>query len=264
MHIVACVKQTPDTAAKVQVVDGHVTWGDSPLVVNPWDEYAVEEALLLREAHGGEATVISMGPETAKEALKTCLAIGCDKAILLSDPALKGSDASATAYALSQAVRKLDSVGMVLLGRQAVDGDTGLTVTQLARYLDWTSLTYVIKIVEFDPEAKTIKVERLLEEGRQVCTARLPAVVSVVKGINEPRYPSFRGIRKAAKATIPVWSVADLELDTSKVGAEASAVAWPEIYPLPNRDTAVEIIEGESPVEIAATLVEKLMAEKVI
>ncbi len=264
MNIVACIKQVPDTAAKLQVVDSHVTWGDSPLIVNPWDEYAYEEALLLKEKFGGKATAISMGPETALEALKTCLAVGCDEAYLISDPALKGSDASATAYTLAKAVQKLGDVDLVLLGKQAVDGDTGLTAAMLGRYLGWTVLTQVIKIVEIDPNAKTIKVERFMEEGRQVCSAKLPAVVSVIKGINEPRYPSFMGIRKAAKATIPQWGVADLGIEPGKVGKAGACVVWPEIYPMPVKETKVELIEGSSPQEIAAKLADKLIAEKVI
>lgn len=264
MNIVACIKQTPDSAAKLQVAEHHVSWGDSPLIVNPWDEYAYEEALLLREKFGGKAIAISMGPESAMDALKTCLAVGCDEAYLISDPVLKGSDASATAYCMSKAVQKAGSVDLVLLGRQAIDGDTGLMASMLARNLGWTLLTHVIKVVEIDPAAKTIKVERMMEEGRQVCSAKLPAIVSVIKGINEPRYPSFMGIRKASKATIPVWSAADLGVDAAKVGASASAVAWPEIYPMPAKEIKVEIIEGETPQEIAAKLVDKLIAEKVV
>ena len=264
MNIVACVKQTPDSAAKLQVENNHVSWGDSPLIVNPWDEYAVEESLLLREKFGGKSVAISMGPESAMEALKTCLAVGCDETYLISDPVLKGSDVSSTAYTLAKAIGKIGDVDLALFGRQAIDGDTGLTSSQVARYLGWTLLTYVIKIVEIDPVAKTIKVERMMEEGRQVCTAKLPAVVSVVKGINEPRYPSFMGIRKAAKATIPVWKAADLGLEPSKVGAPGAAVTWMDIYPLPVKETKVEIIQGSSPEEIAAKLADKIMAEKVI
>lgn len=264
MNIVACIKQVPDTAAKLQVVDSHVTWGDSPLIVNPWDEYAYEEALLLKEKFGGKATALSMGPESALETLKTCLAVGCDEAFLISDPVLKGSDASATAYTLAKAVQKVGDVDLVLLGKQAIDGDTGLTTALLGRHLGWTVLTQVIKIVEIDPAGKTIKVERFMEEGRQVCTAKLPAVVGVIKGINEPRYPSFMGIRKASKATIPVWSAADLGLEAGKVGKAGAFVSWPEVYPMPVKETKVELIEGGSPTEIAAKLAEKLINEKVI
>lgn len=263
MNIVACVKQTPDSAAKLQVANQHVTWGDSPLIVNPWDEYAYEEALLMREKFGGKVIAISMGPESATDALKTCLAVGCDEAFLVSDPVLKHSDAAATAYSLAKAVQKTGEVDLVLLGKQAIDGETGLTATMLARYMGWSLLSYVIKILDIDPTNKTIKVERMMEEGRQVCTAKLPAVVSVIKGINEPRYPSFMGIRKAAKANIPVWSAVDLGIDSLKVGA-SSSVSWPEIYPMPTKETKVEFVEGESAQDIAAKLADKLFAEKVI
>lgn len=264
MNIITCVKQTPDSAAKLQVADSHVSWGDAPLIVNPWDEYAYEEALLLKEKFGGKVMAISMGPESAVEALKTCLAVGCDEAYLVTDPVMKGSDAGATAYALAKAVQKAGDVDLVLLGKQAIDGESGLTSAMLARNLGWTLLTNVIKIVEIDTGAKTIKVERMMEEGRQVCSAKLPAVVSVIKGINEPRYPSFMGIRKAAKATVPTWTASDLGIEAAKVGVDGSAVSWPEIYPMPVKETKVELIEGASPQEIAAKLVDKLIAEKVV
>jgi electron transfer flavoprotein beta subunit len=264
LNIIACVKQTPDSAANLTVSNSHVGWGDAQLVVNPWDEYAVEEALLLKEAHGGKVTVFSMGPEQAKDALRTCLAVGCDQTVLISDPALKGSDVSATAYTLAKAIEKEGDADLILLGKQAIDGDTGLTPAQVARYLGVTFLSQVIKIVEIDPAAKTIKVERFMEEGRQVCTAALPAVVSVVKGINEPRYPSFMGIRKAAKADIPVWSATDLGLDPDKIGAGGSPVSWPEIYPPPVHEKKVEMISGASPEEIAKQLADKILTEKVI
>lgn len=263
MHVVVCAKQTPDTAAKVDVKDGHVTWGDAALVVNPWDEYAVEEAIRLKEKHGGKVTALSMGPESAKEALKTCLAMGCDEAILISDPALKGSDSVATAAVLAAAIQKLGDVDAVIFGKQAIDGDTGLTAVAVAASLGWNALTYLSKIDSLDPAAKTIKVERSVEEGKQICESKLPAVISVVKDINEPRYPSFMGIRKAAKASIPAWSAADLGLDVSRVGAAGSAVTWPEIYPLPAREGNVEMIDG-APEEIAAKLADRLAAEKVI
>ncbi|MCC6188650.1 MAG: electron transfer flavoprotein subunit beta/FixA family protein [Anaerolineales bacterium] len=263
MHVVVCVKQTPDSAAKMSVDNGKVTWGDSGLVVNPWDEYAIEEAIRLKEKHGGKATAISMGPESAKEALKTCLAMGCDEAVLISDPALKGSDALATSYVLAKAIEKLGDVGMVLFGKQAIDGDTGLVPVAVARRLNWSPLTYTIKIAELDPGTKIIKAERLLEQGKQIVTATLPAVVGTVKDINEPRYPSFMGIRKAAKAVINTWSAADLGLDASQIGAAGSPTHWPRVFPLPARAGSVELIDG-TPEEIAAKLADKLLADKVI
>lgn len=263
MHVVVCVKQTPDSAAKISVDNGQVGWGDSGLVVNPWDEYAIEEAIRLKEKHGGKATALSLGPDSAREALKTCLAMGCDEAILISDPALAGSDALATSYVLAAAIRKLGDVDVAVFGKQAIDGDTGLVPIAVARRLGWAPLTFTARIAELDPGAKTIKVERLLEQGRQVVTARLPAVVGTVKEINEPRYPSFMGIRKAAKAQIPTWSAADLGLDAARAGSAGSATRWPQVRPLPPREGSVEMIDG-SPEEIAAKLADKLLADKVI
>jgi electron transfer flavoprotein beta subunit len=240
-----------------------VSWGDAKLVVNPWDEYAIEEAILLKEKHGGMATVLCMGPEENKEALKESVARGCDEAILVWDDRMAGADTLATATVLAQAIQKMGDVDAAVFGKQAIDGDTGQVAASVARRLGWPQLTYVFKVRQFDPAAKTVEVERLLEEGRQVVQSRLPAVISVVKDINEPRYPSFLGIRKASKLQIPVWTSADLGLDGAKIGAAGSAVRWPEIMPLPPRGGQVEFIEG-TPEEQARILVDKLLAEKVI
>jgi electron transfer flavoprotein beta subunit len=263
MHVVVCVKQTPDSAAKISLQNGQVTWGDAGLVVNPWDDYAIEEAVRLKEKHGGKATAISLGPESAKEALKTCLAMGCDEAILFSDAAFAGSDALATTYVLAKAIEKLGDVDVALFGKQAIDGDSGLVPIGVARRLGWAPFTFTIKITELDPGAKTITVERLLEQGKQIVKGKLPAVIGTVKDINEPRYPSFMGIRKAAKATIATWSAADLGADPARIGATGSATTWPRINPPPARQGTVEMMEG-SPEEAAAKLVDRLLADKVI
>lgn len=263
MHVVVCVKQTPDSAAKMSVDNGKVTWGDAGLVVNPWDEYAIEEAIRLKEKHGGKATAVCVGSESAKEALKTCVAMGCDEVILISDPALNGSDALGTTYVLAKAIEKLGDVQVAVFGKQAIDGDTGLVPVGVARRLGWAPLTYTSKIDSLDPNAKTIKVERLLEQGRQIVTSTLPAVIGTVKDINEPRYPSFMGIRKAAKAAITTWTAADLGLDTTKVGTAGAGTRWPSVTPLPAREGNVEMLEG-TPEEVAAKLADKLMADKVI
>jgi electron transfer flavoprotein beta subunit len=157
----------------------------------------------------------------------------------------------------------MGGVDAMLFGKQAIDGDTGLVPGMVARKLGWPALTYAAAIPEVDPAGKTIKLVRLLEEGRQVVTSRLPAVISVVKEINEPRYPSFMGIRKASRATIPAWSAADLGLDPGTVGAAGSSVAWAEIYSPPAREGTVEILQG-APEEVAAQLADKLIADKVI
>lgn len=260
MNIVVCVKQTPDTAATVTIEGGKVSWGDAPLVLNPWDEFAVEEALQIKEEHGGQVTALCLGSEDAQEALKQSLAMGCDNAILVSDPAFAGLDTLQVSKVLAIAVEKVGEIDLVFFGRSSVDSDTGITGTQVARRLGFPSLSLVAKVMKLDPEGKQIQVERMLEEGRQQVSGPLPAVLSVVKEINEPRYPSFMGIRKASKAEIPIWSGADLGI-SEELNA---AVHWPEIIAPPKVETEVEMIEGENAEEKANTLAARLAEEKVI
>jgi electron transfer flavoprotein beta subunit len=249
----------PDTAAKVEVsASGEVTWGDAPLVINPWDEYAVEEAILLTERGATGTAVIAVGGETSQEALKHALAMGIDEAVQISADGLP-ADSLALSKALAGAIGRLEDVGLVIMGKEAADGNTGETATMVGRRLGWSTLTYVFKVAEVDFAAGTIKVERLIEDGKQIVESKLPAVISVVKDINEPRYPSFMGIRKASRAEIPVWSAADVG-----AGDASAKVAWEEIYALPPREGACEIIEADSVEAAAATLADKLIEEKVI
>jgi electron transfer flavoprotein beta subunit len=265
MHIVVCTKHTPDSEAKMSVdASGDVSWGTSPLIINPWDEYAVEEALNLRDQHGGTVTALSMGPEEALEALKHAVAMGCDEAVRVWDDGCAESDTLATSYVLAQAIQKMGDVDLVLFGKSAIDAQTWQVGPAVARRLDIPALMYVIKIAEIDPDGKSITVERLLEEGRQVVTAPLPAVVGTTKGINEPRYTSFMGIRKAAKMDYPLWALDDVGAEADKAGPAGSGVRWPEISMPPVREGEAEIVEGETVEESARLLVEKLLAEKVI
>jgi electron transfer flavoprotein beta subunit len=238
--------------------DGNVTWGDAATVVNPWDEYALEEAILQAKNGGGKSTVIAIGPEMHNEALKHSLAMGLDAAIRVWDAPLEGADSLAYATAAAGAVKKLGDVDLVICGKESVDVGTDQHIYQTARKLGWTMLSYVSKILAVDYNAKTIKVERLLEQGKQIVTSKLPAVISVMKDINEPRYPSFIGIRKASKAVIPVWSLADLG---ATLPAAQSRTA--KFMNLPTREGQVEMIEG-TPEEQAAKLVERLLEEKVL
>ena len=257
MKIIACIKQVPDSEAKVKAEGGQVTWGDAPLVINPFDEYAVEGALQQREAQGGTVTALCIGPESAKEALKHALAMGADDAILISDPALtEGIDTVGAARVLATAVNKVGGVDVVIFGRQTLDNGSGLTAAQTARILGWPLLALAGQIKVQDG---SVSVERVIEEGRQSVSAKLPAVLSVVQSIGEPRYPSFMGIRKASKATIPVWSLGDLG-----TAAPAPTVTRSELMNPPERDATIEIISGESPGEIAEKLADKLIAEKVL
>jgi electron transfer flavoprotein beta subunit len=257
LKIVVCVKQVPDSAAKVVVEAGEISWGDAPLVINPWDEYAVEGALRLAEEQGGDVTVLTMGKEDSKEALKHALAMGCQEAILISDPALAGADSLVTAQVLAAAVRKLGAVDLVVFGRQAIDGDAGVTAAQTARVLGYPALTLAASIGSL--ENGKIVIERAVEEGRQVVESSLPAVISYVKDIGEPRYPSFMGIRKASRAQIPLWSLADLG-----ISAPQAHTRWPEVYNPPSREITTEIITGGSPQEIAEKLADNILAEKVL
>ncbi len=265
MHIVVCTKYTPDSEAKMSVdEEGNVSWGDSPLIINPWDEYAVEEALLLRDEYGGKVTVISMGPDEAMEALKHAVAMGADEAIRVWDDACAGSDTLATSYVLARTIDTIGDVDLVLCGKSAIDAETWQTGVALATRLNVPSLMYTINIAEFDPDEGTITVERLLEQGRQVVDAPLPAVVGTIKGINEPRYTSFIGIRKAAGMDYPLWTLEDIGADPDRVGESGSGVRWPKVFKPPVREGEAEIIEAETVEEEAQILAEKLLAEKVI
>ena len=259
MNIVVCIKQVPDSAARMVVEGGQVSWGDAPLVLNPWDEYAVEVALQQKEAHGGTVTVLSKGGESTKEAIISALAMGCDQAYLINDPTLVGSDSQAVAHVLAAAIRKVGDLDLACFGKQAIDADMGVTAPMTARLLGWPMLSLVSVVQALDPAGKTIRIERSIEEGRQVVESKLPAVITVSKDVGEPRYPSFMGIRKARRAEIPAWSLADLG-----IAAPATVVRWPEVINPPVREVVTEIITGSSPQDIADKLAEKILAEKVL
>ncbi len=256
MNIVVCIKQVPDSAAKMTVEGGQISWGDAPLVLNPWDEFAIEAALQLIEANGGELTVVSVGGESAKEALKTALAMGCNQAILVADPALQGADSQASAHVLAAAIQKIGGLDAAFFGKQAIDGDMGVTAAQTARLLGWPMLGLAASLKAADGK---LLVEKAFEEGRQAVECPTPAVVSVSKDIGEPRYPSFMGIRKASRATIPVWNLAELG-----IAAPVSVVRWPEVTNPPAREVKTEMITGGSAQEIAEKLADKILEEKVL
>ena len=257
MKIVVCVKQVPDSAAKVAVENGQITWGDAPLVINPWDEYAVEAALTLKEAQGGTVTVLSLGKADEKEAIKHALAMGCDNAVLVSDPNLAGADGAAAARVMAAAINKVGDVDIVFLGKQAIDSDTGTAPAMTARILGWPALTFVSSIDAIGNGK--IGCKRGIEEGQQSVSGSLPAVLSITKDYGEPRYPSFMGIRKAARAEVPIWGLVDLGIEAPDV-----VVSWPEVMNPPEREIKNEIISGDTPEELAAAIADKIMAEKVL
>ena len=256
LKIIACIKQVPDSEAKVKAENGQVTWGEAPLVINPFDEYAVEGALLTKEANGGTVTALCIGPESAKDALKHALAMGADEAVLVSDPALNEIDSVGAARVLAAAIKKIGGADMIVFGRQTLDNGSGLTTAQVARVLGLPLLGLAGQIKVQDGN---VTIDRVTEEGRQTVTAKMPVVLSVVQSIGEPRYPSFMGIRKASKANIPVWTLGDLGMD-----APATVVRRTELMNPPVNETKVEMIAGETPEAIAEALVQKIIAEKVL
>lgn len=266
MNIIVCIKQVPDTTeVKINPETGTLIREGVPSIINPFDTYAIEEGLLLKEQFGGRVTVVSMGPPQAMEALKEAVAMGADEAFLLTDRAFAGSDTWATAYVLSNAIRKLGDFDIILCGKQAIDGDTGQVGPGIARQLDISQLTYVFKIRELDIGSRRIVVERLLEEGREVVEALLPALLTVVKDINQPRYATFVGIRRATRMEIPVWAADDLPgNDLERCGLKGSPTRVVRVFSPPRREGQVDLIEADTVEEAAGTLADKLLAEKVI
>jgi len=263
VKIVVCIKQVPDTTeVKIDPETKTLVREGVESITNPFDEFAIEEGLLTKEKYGGEVHVITMGPPQAKEVLKNAYAVGSDYVYLISDRAFAGADTWATAYTLSAAIKKIGDFDLVICGKQAIDGDTAQVGPGIATQLNIPQLTYVDKVVEIDPDNKKIKVERLLEDGKEVVEASLPALITVVKDINEPRLPSLFGIKKAAKLDIPTWTADDLPVDKDKLGLKGSPTEVINVFS-PEVRGGGEILEGEIP-EVVSTLVEKLMDMKII
>ncbi len=224
MNIVVCVKQVPDTATerKLRSDDKTLDRDAADGVLNELDEYAVEEALRLKEAHGGEVTVLTMGPDKAAETIRKALAMGADKAVHLVDDALHGSDALSTSYALAQ-VLGTTGFDLVILGSESTDARTGVLAAMLAERLGVPQLTLARKV---EVNGSAITVERVTDYGYDQVEGTLPAVVSVVEKINTPRYPSFKGIMAAKKKPVSKLGIADAGIDAGQVGLGA---AWSEV-----------------------------------
>ena len=241
MNIVVCIKQVPEsTEVRVDPETKALVREGVASIVNPVDENALEAALQLREAHGGKVTVITMGPPQAEEALRHALAMGADEAILLTDAAFRGSDTLATSYTLAQAVRKLGEVDLILCGKQAIDGDTGQVGPGLAERLGAPQVTFAIEIEVRDGK---LRGRRVLDDFFEVIEVPLPAVVTVVKQINEARRPAMRNVLKAKRAEITKWSLADLEADATQTGFDGSPTQVIEVWP-PERRSGGKTLQG--------------------
>ena len=260
MHAIVCIKQVPDTTeVKVNPETGTLIREGVPSIINPFDTYAIEEAILLREKFGGQVTVVSMGPPQAEDALREAVAMGADEAILLSDRAFAGADTLATAYTLAEAIKRIGDYDLVICGRQAIDGDTGQVGPGIANRLGIAQLTYVSRIRQVDFENKAITVERLVEEGCEVVVSTLPAVITVNKDINQPRYPDFKGVIRSRGVEIPVWDACVLEeADSEQCGLDGSPTKVVRVFTPPSRQEEAEIIKADTVEEAAALLAEKL------
>src|SRR6185295_16630869 len=222
MHIVVCMKQVPrDNSVKINP-DLSINAEGIEQIMNLFDEYAVEEALEWNEKLGGKVTILSLGPEAWKEQIRRALAMGATDALLLSDPSFAALDVLGAARAVAAAITKLGDVDLVIAGRNSTDDESGAFGPSLARALGWPQLTYVGKIAALE-EGRRIVAERHLEEQIESVESRLPAVVTVVKDINEPRYPSLLRIKKVAKIEIPVWDMAALGLSAEAPSAAIAA-----------------------------------------
>jgi electron transfer flavoprotein beta subunit len=242
MNIVVCVKQVPDTAAdrKLRPGDGTLDRGAVDGLINELDEYAIEEGLQIAGAHGGEVTVLSMGPERAAESIRKALSMGADKAVHLVDDALAGSDALGTSYALAQ-VLGLIGFDLVVVGAESTDARMGAMPAMLAERLGVPQLSLASK-VEIDGTAVTI--HRQSEDGYQVVEGSLPAVIGVVEKINEPRYPSFKGIMAAKKKPVTMMSLADAGIDAAHVGLANAATEVVDFAERPPRQAGT-IVKDE-------------------
>ncbi|MHC1719860.1 MAG: electron transfer flavoprotein subunit beta [Clostridiaceae bacterium] len=260
MKIVVCIKQVPDTVdVKIDPVTKNLDRTNIVGVINPFDKNAIEEAVRLKEKHGGEITVVSMGPPQTNESLREALALGCDNAILLSARELGGADTLATGYTLSRAIEKIGAVDIVLFGSHAVDADTGQTGPIVAENLGYRQITFVSKV---EIEDGYVFASRTLENGVQKVKAKLPVVLTATKELNKPRYATPIKIMKAAKKEITVWNHLDLECDMDRIGLKGSPTAVTEIFE-PRRDNKINMLKG-SPEEMAKELVNKLLADKLL
>jgi electron transfer flavoprotein beta subunit len=261
MNIIVLVKQVPDASeVKINRETNTLIRDGVPSIINPYDRYAIEEALRLREKHGGKVTAVTMGPPQAAEALIEAVSLGADDVVLLSDRAFAGADTWATSYALSQGIRKIGDFDLIIAGKQAIDGDTAQVGPETADMLGIPFVAYIRKIEQV--EGKKMVAERLMDEGYDVVETSLPALITVVKEINEPRVPSLKGKMKAKSLKVTVWTAADIGSDVNKIGLQGSPTQVVRIFP-PTPRGQREILSGTVEEQVA-TLAKKLKEQSLI
>jgi electron transfer flavoprotein beta subunit len=261
MEIIVCIKQVPDTTeVKIDPEKGTLIREGVPSIVNPFDEYAVEAAIRMKEEKGGRVTVITMGPPQAVEALRKCVAMGADEAVLVSDRAFAGSDTWSTSYTLAKAIEKLGKFDLILCGKQAIDGDTAQVGPGIAEHMKISQVTYVQKILSLD-EVKIV-VERGLEGGYEIIDSPLPAVLTIDKSANEPRLPSMMGTMKALKKEIKNLSAKDIEVIDGLFGMDGSPTRVKKTF-TPQPRKGGRVLSGEMD-EAVRELVKILREEKIV
>jgi len=258
LNVIVCVKQVPDTTeVKMNKETNTIIREGVAAAINPFDSYAVEEGVRIKERAGeGKVTVLSMGIPSVADILKETIAVGADDTVLLSDKTFAGADTLATAYALSMAIKKIGGYDIILCGKQATDGDTAQVGPSLAEKLGIPHTTYVRKIEEI--KDGIIRCQRMTDDGYEVIEMPLPAVITVVKEVNEPRLPSLKGKMRAKTTVVPIWSAEDIGADPELCGLKGSPTQVIETF-VPVHNINSEMIEGE-PAEQAKTLADKLLA----
>jgi len=255
VHTIVCIKQVPETSnVRMDEATGTMLREGVESIVNPLDLCAVEAAIRLKEAHGGRITALSMGPKNAQKAVREALAMGCDEGVLLCDRAFAGADTLATGYTLAAGIRKLGGADIILMGRQAIDGDTGQVGPGVAENLGIPHITDIKKIEGIDEDG-TLIVQRAVEDGYVRLKTRLPVVLTVVKEINEPRLPSLKTKMQARKKEIKIWSKDDLEVDADRLGLDGSPTWVTKIF-TPPKSQKGKLFSGDKSEAVAALIKE--------
>jgi len=259
MKIIVCMKQVPDTTeVKIDPVKGTLIREGIPTIINPDDKSGLEAALVLKEQTGAEVTVLSMGPPQAENALREALAMGADKAILLSDGRFGGADTWATSCTLAAALKKLE-YDLIICGRQAIDGDTAQVGPQIAEHLHLPHVSYVEELTTAE---NSIIVKRAFEDGYQRIKAKLPCLITVLKEMNQPRYMSVGGVFDAYKKEIAVWNLDNIEVDTANIGLKGSPTRVKKSFTKGLKSAGK--VYDVAPAEAAKIIVEKLKEKFII
>ncbi len=268
MLVVACVKQVPDTTqVRIDPVTGTLIREGVPFIINPFDTHALEESLRLKDKYGFRVATISMGPPNTEVTLKKTLALGADEAILLSDRAFGGADTLATSKVLAEAISRLaqkEEIALVICGKQTIDGDTAQVGSGIATRLGYSQLTLVDQIQNVDLKAKKVTVRRKLEGRHEVIEAPLPALITVVREINQPRYPTVPMRLMSEEATVTLWDNKVMQLDPETIGLRGSATQVRKIFS-PERVKGEILGDGiNQPEEAARLLIDNLVRKDII